>query len=109
MECEVQVVSTWTLLACLFGASFSLPGAGDRRSFPLGSFAPRIGYYWYGNRLCFCAPVWDLLWRKAVSKSGKAVLKVLITCAGCLVSSAGAGVGTGRQVSKCEKTCLCTS
>ena len=24
------------------------------------------------------------------------------------VSSAGAGVGIGRQVSKCEKTCLCT-
>ena len=25
------------------------------------------------------------------------------------VSSAGAGVGIGKQVSKCEKTCLCTS
>ena len=25
------------------------------------------------------------------------------------VSSAGAGVGIGRQVSKSEKTCLCTS
>ena len=23
------------------------------------------------------------------------------------MSSAGAGMGTGRQVSKCEKTCLC--
>ena len=31
-------------------------------------------------------------------------LLVLLT-----VSSAGAGVGTGRQVSKCVKTCLCTS
>ena len=24
------------------------------------------------------------------------------------LSSAGAGMGIGRQVSKCEKTCLCT-
>ena len=26
-----------------------------------------------------------------------------------VVSSAGAGVGIGKQVSKSEKTCLCTS
>ena len=49
-----------------------------------------------------CAPVWDLLWHKAVSKSEKADLQVFITCAGCLPLRIGSRMSEhrGREVSK---------
>ena len=49
-----------------------------------------------------CAPVWDLLWHKAVSKSEKADLQVFITCAGCQRLRIGSRMSErrGREVSK---------
>ena len=76
---------TCPLLAFLFGVSFSLPGTGVRRNFPFRRvlFAPRIGYLSVPlESVLQCAPVRDLRWHEAVSKSEKADLKVLITCAG---------------------------
>ena len=70
----------WFLVS---GSLFLAPGF--RRSFPFRRvlFAPRIGYLLVPlESVLQSAPVRDLRWHQAVSKSEKADLKVLITCAG---------------------------
>ena len=84
MEWWGQGVFTWPLLACLDLCQISLPGTERIGAVNTWRAAPCIGYWYSGNRLCSCAPVWDLFWHKAVSKSEKAGLQVFITCAGCL-------------------------
>ena len=101
--------SFYLAAACLlFGVSFSLPGAGVRRSFPLGAscLRPELGTCRCpGNRFCFCAPVRDLRWRKVVSKSEKADLQVFITCVGwqCPCSSGVVCLSTVAEKFLCRR------